>query len=211
MALGIVVAYRGSGVINFAQGALAMYSAYVYFGLRTKGQYLHPDPRPARLRAGRARSPGSATWPSLVLTLASAVVLGLLVHLLVFRPLRDAPTLAKVAASIGLMLTLQSIVAFRFGTETRSVPALLPTSTAFTMLDVQIPVDRLILIAAAIAVAVGLWALFRFTRYGLATRAGRRQRAGRRPARDLTELAGRDQLDPRHRARRRSAASSSPR
>src|SRR5262245_16546132 len=39
IALGIVLGYRGSGVINFAQGAMGMYVAYVFFALSKSGQY----------------------------------------------------------------------------------------------------------------------------------------------------------------------------
>ena len=44
IAVGIVLAYRGSGVINFAQGAMAMYCAYVFVALRRTGRYLLPVP-----------------------------------------------------------------------------------------------------------------------------------------------------------------------
>ena len=44
IALGIVLGYRGAGVINFAQGGMAMYCAYVFLALRTEGRYLLPVP-----------------------------------------------------------------------------------------------------------------------------------------------------------------------
>ena len=154
-----------------------MYCAYVFFGLSKTGRYLLPIPGlPAFVKVG-AKS-GLDLVPSLAISLATAVVLGLIVHFLIFRPLRDAPTLAKVAASIGLMLTLQSIVAFRFGTETQSVSAILPKGTAFTFSDVKFPVDRLIIAAASLAAAIGLFALFKFTRFGLATRAAAENERG---------------------------------
>ena len=119
-----------------------------------------------------------SVWPSLALSVLTAMLLGLAVHFLVFRPLRHAPALAKVAASIGLMLALQSIVSYRFGTETVSVPSLLPKGTAFTYQGVLFPVDRLIIAGIAIAVAVVLWALYRFTMFGLATRAAAENERG---------------------------------
>ena len=177
IALGVVLAYRGSGVINFAQGALGMYVAYVYFGLRRAGEYLLPIPGlPGFVQVGP--SSGMSVWPSLALSVLTAMLLGLAVHFLVFRPLRHAPALAKVAASIGLMLALQSIVSYRFGTETVSVPSLLPKGTAFTYQGVLFPVDRLIIAGIAIAVAVALWALYRFTMFGLATRAAAENERG---------------------------------
>jgi branched-chain amino acid transport system permease protein len=177
IALGIVLGFRGSGVINFAQGALGMYCAYVFFALTKTGRYLLPIPGlPGFWQIGPRK--GFDLAPALAISLATAVVLGLIVHFLVFRPLRDAPTLAKVAASIGLMLTLQSIVAFRFGTETVSVARVLPKGTAFEFSGVKFPVDRFIIAGAAVAAAVGLWALFKFTRFGLATRAAAENEKG---------------------------------
>lgn len=177
IALGIVLGYRGSGVINFAQGGLGMYAAYVFFGLRTTGRYLLPVPGlPGFVKVGPVT--GLGLWPSLGISLLTAALLGLVVHYLVFRPLREAPVLAKVAASIGLMLALQSIVAYRFGTETRSVPSILPNKTAFTLSGVHFPVDRLILAAAGVAIAAGLWAVFKYTRFGLATRAAAENERG---------------------------------
>lgn len=177
IALGIVLGYRGSGVINFAQGGLGMYAAYVFFGLRKTGQYLLPVPGlPGFLKIGPAT--GMSLWPSFIISILTAALLGLVVHFLVFRPLRTAPTLAKVAASIGLMLALQSIVAYRFGTETQSVPSVLPKGNAFKLAGVFFPVDRLLIAAAAILVATGLWAVFKYTRFGLATRAAAENERG---------------------------------
>jgi len=177
IALGIVLGYRGSGVINFAQGALGMYVAYVFFGLSKSGRYMLPIPfLPDFWQIGPRT--GLDLVPALAISLATAVLLGLLIHFLIFRPLRNAPALAKVAASIGLMLTLQSIVAYRFGTETQSVPRVLPKGTAFKLAGVQFPVDRLIIALTAILAAALLWALFKFTRFGLATRAAAENERG---------------------------------
>ena len=177
IALGIVLGYRGAGVINFAQGALGMYIAYVFYGLRTSGRYLLPVPGlPGFLDVGPEE--GMSFWPSFLIAFVTAIVLGLMVHFLVFRPLRYAPALAKVAASIGLMLALQSIVAYRFGTETLTVPPMLPRGTAFSLSGVLFPVDRLIIGAVAVAAAAALWAVFQFTRFGVATRAAAENERG---------------------------------
>jgi branched-chain amino acid transport system permease protein len=76
------------------------------------------------------------------------------------------------------MLALQSIVAYRFGTQTLSVPKVLPSGTAFTLSGIHFPVDRFIIAGTAILVAFGLWAIFRYTRFGLATRAAAENERG---------------------------------
>jgi ABC-type branched-subunit amino acid transport system permease subunit len=166
LGLGILVGYRGSGVVNFAQGAVAMYVAYVYYGVRTEGKYPLPFPGlPGYITLGSAS--GMAAAVAVPVALATAVVLGLLMHFLVFRPLRSAPPLAKVAASIGLLILFPSVIAFRFGTNTVSVPGVLPQSTAFSISGDALPWNQVILTALVVAMAAGLWALFRYTRFGL--------------------------------------------
>src|SRR3954465_15043927 len=77
IAIGLVVTYRGSGIINLATGAIAMVSAYAFWSFRT-GFY----------------GPAFGTPVSFVLTLLVVVALGALIELLVYRPLRTAPALA---------------------------------------------------------------------------------------------------------------------
>lgn len=170
ISLGILIGFRGSGVVNFAQGGLGMYVAYVFYSLRTTGEYLQPLPGlPGFIRVGP--SDGLGTAPSLAIAVVTSVLLGLVMHLAVFRPLRAAPTLAKVVASIGLMLALQSIVAYRYGTNNRAGVRVLPEATAFELDGIRFPVDRFIVAGCLVAAAAVMIVLFRHTRFGLATRA----------------------------------------
>src|ERR671910_796098 len=119
--MAVVTTYRGTGVINIAQGAMAMWAAFVYDELRRQGDLVLPV---GRVDLGD----GLATWPALAAGVAAVAVLGLLLHLVVFRPLRSAPPLAKVVASVGAAITLQALVVLRFGTGRRAVPPALPPS-----------------------------------------------------------------------------------
>lgn len=168
ISLGIVQIYRGSGVVNFAQGAMAMYVAYVYYDLYENGDYLLPIPGlPNRIHVGNLGVGGS-----IAVALATAAVLGLLAHLLVFRPLRHAPALAKVVASVGITLVLQAVIVLRFGTNTVSMGAVLPDDThTITVLGSHLPVNRLYLAGIVIIAAAGLAAVYRHTQFGRATRA----------------------------------------
>jgi ABC-type branched-subunit amino acid transport system ATPase component/ABC-type branched-subunit amino acid transport system permease subunit len=167
LAQSLVVAYKGTGIINFAQGAFAMWAAYVYSELRASGNLVLPIVvGPTRLHLGN-HIPVSL---ALFLGVASAAALALAAHLLVFRPLRRAPALAKVVASVGLMLTLQAVATIEFGSGQRLVPSVLSGGTV-TIANLAVPVDRFFLAGIAIATAVLLWGWFRFTRVGLATRA----------------------------------------
>src|SRR5581483_1960954 len=91
IAVGIVVTFRGSGIINLATGAVAMVAGYSYWSLKTGTYGVHVP-----------------TAPALAITFAVLLVLGLGVELCVFRPLRTAAPLAKLAASLGLLLVAQA-------------------------------------------------------------------------------------------------------
>ena len=167
--LGVVLTYRGSGVVNFATGAMAMYTSYVYSDLRINGDLFVP-PLPGGLTKIDLGGPMSF-WPALVVSLIVAAVMGVLFHLLIFRPLRHAPVLAKVVASIGLMLTLEAIIVRRFtGNVAPDVNEIFP-STSFHLFGAVVPWDRIVLAAITVAAAAALWAVYRFTTFGLATRA----------------------------------------
>jgi branched-chain amino acid transport system permease protein len=107
---------------------------------------------------------------ALVIALAVAAVLGLLLHLLVFRPLRHAPALATLVASVGVMIALQAVAVLQYGSADRFVAPLLPNRPV-ELLGISLPLDRLLLAGVAVAVAAALAAVYRYTRFGLATRA----------------------------------------
>ena len=173
VAMAVVTTYRGAGVINIAQGAMAMWPAFVYDELCRTGTLVLP--------VGRVDvSPGAGAvgpWPALAVALTSAAVLGLAVHLLVFRPLRRAPALAKVVASVGVTIVLQALVVLQFGTTRRAVPSMLPDST-IEIGSLRFAEDLVWLAGLALAVATSLWAFGRFSRVGLATRAAAQDERG---------------------------------
>src|SRR3954467_276358 len=83
LGLGLVVIYRGSGVINFAQSGFALVGAYLVYKLQVEG--------------------GHGAWFSLAAAVLGCALLGLLVHFLVMRPLRSASPLARVIATLGVL------------------------------------------------------------------------------------------------------------
>ena len=107
-----MLTYRASGVVNFAHAAMGMYVAFAYFEFRETGDLVLPIlGLPARVHL--LARPTLAT-ALVVRRSSSPSLLGLVVYGLVFRPLRQAPPLARVVASLGLLLYLQEIVRLRF-------------------------------------------------------------------------------------------------
>ncbi len=176
---GIVTAYKGSGVINFAHGAFAMYAAFVYHELFTKGSLALPwvDILPTNslnlpvhitIQEG-----GTSETLAVVLGVLMAAAIGFAAHLLVFRPLRNAPALGKVIGSVGLMLYLQAVALLNYGSGARAPDGFVPKEPINNFLGLGENMPRLNIYLAGAAVIMGLsvWALLRYTRFGLATRA----------------------------------------
>ncbi len=149
--VGLVLTYKTSGVFNFAQGALATASAYLFYSLTVQH--------------------GMAWQPAALITI---LVLGPLVGLLlerVFRDLAMASLPIRVAATVGVLLIIQSVAIIVFGQiQVRFVPKFLPTRT-FVVLDTIVGLDQVIVFAIGLAATVGLYLFFRVARTGIAMRA----------------------------------------
>ncbi len=144
-----------------------MWGAYVYAELREKGDLVLPVAMiPHRISLGDK----VGFLPSFALGVLTCAVLGLLAHVLVFRPLRAAPVLAKVVASVGILLFLQALAALQFGSASRILSPIFGRKT-FDIGGTEFPRDRIWLAVCAIGVAIVLAAYFRWARYGLATSA----------------------------------------
>ena len=202
IAIGVVLTYRGSGVVNFANGVVTVFVAYWYYGLRMEGKfYVPPLPNPlvlVEIPVNWFRDEGDyldlPNWPTVIdlpgdrLTTASAMVvalvvavlLGLFLHFVIFKPLRNAPVLAKVVTTVGLFVVLQEFIRIRFG-ELAKTGVQFPLPKGKVDLPGQLPIipkNQLFLVAVVVVIAIGLWALFKYSRFGLATRAASENEKG---------------------------------
>ncbi|MCW2538775.1 MAG: transporter related protein [Frankiales bacterium] len=148
---GLVLIYRGSGVLNFAHGAIGMVGAYIEWQVSV----VHGAPYAVGVIAG----------------VATSALLGALTHLVVMRQLRRASPLARVVATLGVLITLQSLVVIKYGSDVQFVRSSLPTKAIHLGGSVVISEDRVILLAIAAVLTVVLWALYKYTRFGLGTAA----------------------------------------
>lgn len=170
LALGLVLSHRTSGVVNFAHAAMGMYVAFAFFEFRATGDLVLPIlGLPDRVHLLARPTLASA----LGLAALVAVGLGLLVYGLVFRPLRTSPPLAKVVASLGLLLYLQEVVRLRFPMSGAGVTTNRPVlpEAPLSVLGTTVTQNRVLLAGIVIVLTALLTAAFRFTRFGLATRA----------------------------------------
>jgi branched-chain amino acid transport system permease protein len=168
VAVALVAFYKGSGVINLAAGAVAMVSGYAFWKLRGGSG--------ATIAAGGFNTPQShafafGTVPALLLTLVLCVLLGLLFEYVLFRPLRTSPPLAKLVGSLGILLIAQAGMQLLFGGGAETEPSILSDNSDVTLFSVSVPADRFILAGIVVAASLGLAALYRWSFFGLATRA----------------------------------------
>ncbi len=148
---GLIVIYRGTGVLNFSLGATAIAGVFAQWELQT--DY------------------GWPFLPAAIAGVAWAAFLGVLTHWLIMRPLRHASSLVRVIATLGVLVTVQAATVIRYGSQPRQVDSWLPTDRVTLYADVGTTVDRLILLLIACASAFGLWLLYRSSQFGIATEA----------------------------------------
>jgi len=151
IAAGLVTVYRGSGIVNFAQGAFVMFAGYLDYELTTAA--------------------GLNFWPATILTVAATALLGALVQLVVLRPMRNSSPLTRVVATLGVLITLQSAAALHYGYQSISVASYLPTRSVDILPGVPIGLNDVIIFVIGLVVTVALWAVYRFSPFGRLTSA----------------------------------------
>jgi branched-chain amino acid transport system permease protein len=152
IALAVVLTYRGSGVINLSTGAIAMLGGYAFWALNSG--------KLASLPIGLA----------VPLALLFVLAVGALTEFAVYRPLRNSSPLAKLVASLGVLLIAQSAMLLAFGVTAQPAASILPQTTVH-LLGAVVPLNRFILAGLVIVATAVLAAAYKWTRFGLATRA----------------------------------------
>jgi ABC-type branched-subunit amino acid transport system ATPase component/ABC-type branched-subunit amino acid transport system permease subunit len=159
VALGVVLVYRASGVLNFAAGALGAVAAYVFYYLRDQQ---------------------GVNWiVALVIALALGAALGVFARMIVMGLLHRASLLAKLIATLGLLTIAQSFLELspslfngflEFPTGTLPT-SFLPQDSVSLGGEISVSLERLILIGMAVVLAVVLRLVYSKTKFGLATSA----------------------------------------
>ena len=149
LALALVLVYRASRVINFAQGELAMATTYVAYQLITWGL---------------------SYWEAFFATLAIAFVLGTLLQAVLVRPVQHRSVIAAVIVTVGLFILVDGIVTWVWGGDFKYMPAPFGT-TIYHVGGVAIARLYLGILVVVLVSVLSVWALFRFTKLGLGMRA----------------------------------------
>ena len=149
LAVALVLIYRSTGVINFAQGEMAMFSTFIAWSLVNHGL---------------------SYWAAFALTVAISMAGGVAVERAVIRPVERAPVLTVVIVTIGLFFVFNGAARWHWSTDQRTLPNAFSTRPIHVA-GVAFSIQDLGNIAVSLGMVVLLWLLFRFTKLGLALRA----------------------------------------
>ncbi|MBS3933575.1 MAG: branched-chain amino acid ABC transporter permease [Truepera sp.] len=150
VALGLVLLYRTTHILNFAHGDIGVFATFLAFVM--------------------LQSLGLSYGLTLVLTLAAAFIIGMVIYTLLVKPAKNQSHLGLLILTLGLGLALWGMNALVFGTDNKAVPPIIPDRP---LRLAGAAVSQLSLFTALFGVVLmtALWALLRFTKLGLAMRA----------------------------------------
>ncbi len=150
-ALALVLIWRSTRIVNFAQGSMAAATAFIALALNQAGY---------------------SYWLAFAAALVAGFLLGAIVERVIIRPVEGGPELNAVIVTLGLFVAIQALIAIIWGSSFQSFPTPFGVR-GFVIGDNTIPLTptSLYIIGSVVITMVLLVALFRVTRLGLAMRA----------------------------------------
>ena len=149
LAVALVLIYRATGVVNFAQGELAMFSTFVAWTLTQHG---------------------FSYWPAFVVTVIGSFAGGIVLERTVIRPVERASVLTIAIVTIGLFFVLNGAAFWIWSAQVKSMPSAFSTRPIHVV-GVAFSIADLGTIGVSLLAVLLLWLFFRFTKIGLAMRA----------------------------------------
>lgn len=150
VALGFVLIYKATGVINFAQGEFVLIGAYFCLWIVT--------------------SSGTSFWMAFLITIIFSIILGLTIERFILRPMIGEPVISVIMVTIGLSIMLKSIVGGVWGTDIMVFPQIFPQKP-LSFNGIIVDAIYLWTMGFAIFFLVAFALFFKFTRIGVAMRA----------------------------------------
>lgn len=148
LAVALVTIFKTTHHVNFAQGEMAMFSTYVAWFLTQKGL---------------------PYWAAFVITIGFSFVLGVLIERLIVRRVEHGSILSAVIVFIGMLVIFNSLAGWIFGFSIQVMPSPFPSDAWYG--SPFLSPHEVGMIAVTLAVLLGVFLFFRFTKLGLAMRA----------------------------------------
>lgn len=149
IALGLVLIFKATDILNFAQGEIIMISAFFCYAFVVKFHFPY--------------------WTAFLLTCCISFFIGLLTERIVIQPMIGEPVFAIVMVTIGLSIFLRSMTGIIFGHENFIFPSPFPNET-INLGGIILSYSQIWIIAATILLITLFFIIFKFTRLGLAMR-----------------------------------------
>jgi len=150
LGLALVLIYRTTNIANFAQGEMATFSAYL---------------------AWQASDWGIPWGWAVLIAMAISIVIGIVVYLVVVRPVQYKDELTIIIVTLGLFLAFNSATGAIWGFLQKAVPSLFPNNLLLDVGGVRVSYELVGTVFVLLGIAVGMYLLFQKTRLGMALRA----------------------------------------
>jgi branched-chain amino acid transport system permease protein len=149
MAIGYVVVYKATKVLNFSQGMIVVLGAYVLWGLLSMGM---------------------PVWIAILLSFILVMGAAMFIERFMIRPLVGQPILASVMVTLALMGGLRGFILVTWGSQGRSFPVQILPRGIWMLGPVGLPKEKGIALMAAFSLIILLYLFFKYTRTGLGMR-----------------------------------------
>jgi branched-chain amino acid transport system permease protein len=150
VAMSFVLIYKASQVVNFAQGEFLLVGAWVCWWLLTELQL--------------------PFWAGFLMTLAFMTLFGIILQVVVLRPLIGEPVISVIMATIGLGIFFQALMKWIFGVFAKPFPPIFPTDRVL-LFGLQIQTAYLLSLGISVVIMLGFAWFFTASKHGLAMRA----------------------------------------
>jgi branched-chain amino acid transport system permease protein len=150
VAMSFVLIYKASRVVNFAQGEFLLIGAWACWWLLTRWQL--------------------PIWIGFPVTLAFMLVFGVVLQIVVLRPMIGEPIISLIMVTIGLSIVFQAAMKWMFGVFAKPFPPIF-ASPHVNLIGLEIQTVYIVSLVISLMVMVGFGLFFKYTRLGLAMRA----------------------------------------
>ncbi len=151
IALAMVIIYKTSEVLNFAQGEMGMLATFVAFNLLTIQQV--------------------PLWTAVCITLAFALILGVVVEFVFLRPAKDPTVLGLIVITLGFEMVLYGVAGWKWGPDQRGFPFPVSNIEVYKWGGVAVSKISLWIFVIAMVIMICLFFFFRYTKLGVAMKA----------------------------------------
>ena len=150
VAMSFVLIYKASQVVNFAQGEFLLVGAWVCWWLLATWQL--------------------PFWAGFLVTLAFMTIFGIVLQIVVLRPLIGEPVISVIMATVGLSIFFQALMKWMFGVFAQPFPPIF-TNDQVSVLGLQVQTVYLLSLGISAVIMLGFWWFFTASKHGLAMRA----------------------------------------